>query len=81
MPLLYKQLDTEPQGIFALGSLSNVVGLIVWDLPGLPPAHTSLLSDLSLVSRFSRREKIWGVCESLHHTLLCIALVYKSFEV
>lgn len=81
MPLLYKQLDTEPQGIFALGSLSNVVGLIVWDLPGLPPTHAFLLSDLSLASHFSRREKNWGVCETLHHTQLSIALAYKSFEV
>lgn len=79
--LLYKQLDMEPQGIFALRSLSNVVGLIVWDLPGLPPTHTFLLSDLSLASHFSRREKNWGVCESLHHKQHCIALVYKSFEV
>lgn len=29
MLLLHKQLDTEPQGIFAFGSLSNVVRLIV----------------------------------------------------
>lgn len=80
MPLLYRELDTETQGIFALGNLSNVVGLIAWDLAGLLPTHTSPLSDSSLASWFSRRGKNWGVCESLHHTQLCIALAYKSCE-
>lgn len=81
MPLLYKQLDVEPQGIFALGSLSNMVGFIACDLPGIPPTYISLVSDLSLASHFSRREKNWGVCESLYHTQLCIALAYLSFQV
>ena len=44
----------EPHGILALGSLSNLVGLIVCDLPGLPPTRMSLVSDLSLASQFGR---------------------------
>lgn len=54
MSLPYKELHMEPHGILALGSLSNLVGLIVCDLPGLPPTRMSLVSDLSLASQFGR---------------------------
>lgn len=44
----------EQQGILALGSLSNLVGLILCDLPGLPLTRMSLISELSLASQFGR---------------------------